>query len=67
METIVIKQIDKCNNKKYKKIYKKVLTKQASFTIIKTTKQQHNKNKNLRKGGTDRRRRKLCFIYKWKV
>ena len=42
METIVIKQIDKCNNKKYKKIYKKVLTKQASFTIIKTTKQQHN-------------------------
>ena len=24
------------------------------------------KNKNLRKGGTDRRRRKLCFIYKWK-
>ena len=32
----------------------------------KTTTQQHNKNKNLRKGGTDRRRRKLCFIYKWK-
>ena len=47
--------------------------------IIKTTKEEREKErgkdlpnerekekKNLRKGGTDRRRRKLCFIYKWK-